>query len=38
MPIHEQHRRQRGKNITLALVIVGLMVLFFFITIAKYNS
>ncbi len=38
MPIHEQHRRQRTKNIALALALGALVVLFFLITLAKLGG
>ncbi|MDP6516790.1 MAG: hypothetical protein QF926_09240 [Alphaproteobacteria bacterium] len=37
MPIHEQHRRQRTRNLAVALTLIGLVVLFFMITIAKMS-
>ncbi len=38
MPLHEQHRRRRGKNLALALGLGALVVLFFAITIAKMGG
>ena len=38
MPLHPEHRRRRGRNLVLALSLVGLVVLFFFITIAKLGG
>lgn len=38
MPVHEQHRRQRAKNVALAVTLAGLVVLFFFITLAKMGA
>jgi len=38
VPLHEVHRRKRAKNLTLALVLGGLVILFFFVTIAKMTS
>lgn len=34
----EQRRRQRSKNIALALILLGLVVLFYLITIVKMGS
>lgn len=34
----EMHRRQRGKNIALALVLVGLVVLFYVVAIVKISG
>lgn len=31
----EQRRRQRGRSIAIAIVLVGLVALFYFVTIAK---
>ena len=35
MPLGERHRVMRGRNRALALVLVGLAVLFFVVTIVK---
>lgn len=37
MPLHDHHRRQRIKNLTVALTLAALVVLFFFVTIAKMS-
>ena len=34
----EQHKRQRVKNIVLVSVLLGLVVLFYFISIAKMSG
>jgi hypothetical protein len=34
----EQRRRQRSKNIALGLILLGLVVLFYLITIVKMGS
>lgn len=34
----EMHRRQRGKNIALAAVLVGLMVLFYVVVIVRMSG
>lgn len=34
----EMHRRQRGKNIALALVLFGLVVLFYIVAIVKMSG
>ena len=38
MPLHPEHRRRKGRNLVLALTLAGLVVLFFFITIAKLSG
>ncbi len=38
MPITDQHKRRRSRNIALALFLAGLVVLFFFMTIAKLGQ
>ncbi len=38
MPITEEHKKRRGRNIALALVLVGLVVLFFAITIVRLGG
>ncbi len=35
MPITEQHRRRRGRNLALAGVLIALVVLFFAVTLVK---
>jgi hypothetical protein len=37
MPISEQHRQRRGRNLALAGTLVVLVVLFFVITVVKMN-
>lgn len=34
-PTEEQRRRQRGRSIAIAVVLVGLVVLFYLVTIVK---
>lgn len=34
----EMHRRQRGKNLALAAVLVGLMVLFYVVVIVRMSG
>ena len=36
--ISEQHRRQRGKNVALLLVLLGLVALFYAITIVRVGG
>ncbi len=38
MPLHPEHRRRKGRNLVLALILAGLVLLFFFITIAKLSG
>lgn len=38
MPLSEEHKKRRGRNFALAAVLLGLVVLFFFITIAKMGG
>ena len=38
MPLHPVHRRQRWKNIALAVSLGALVVLFFLITLAKLGG
>ncbi len=38
MPITQQHRRQRAKNLALAGVLVALVALFFAITLVKLGG
>ena len=35
MPLHDEHKKRAGRNIALAAVLGALVVLFFFITLAK---
>jgi hypothetical protein len=38
VPISEEHKKRRGRNIALALVLVGMAVLFFVITVVRLGS
>lgn len=38
MPITEHHRRQKGKNLALAGVLLAMVVLFFAITIVRMGG
>ncbi|WP_374299804.1 hypothetical protein [Ferrovibrio sp.] len=38
MSQHDEHKRRRARNIALALVLGALVVLFYFITIAKMTG
>jgi hypothetical protein len=38
MPITQQHRRQRARNLALAGVLFGLVALFFAITLVKLGG
>ncbi len=38
MPVSEMHRRRRGRNYALAGVLLFLVVLFFFVSIAKMGG
>jgi len=35
MPLHDEHKRRRARNLALGGVLLALVVLFYFITIAK---
>jgi hypothetical protein len=35
MPLHEEHKRRRARNLALGLTLGALVVLFFLITLAK---
>jgi len=37
MPMHDIHRRNRAKNIALALALVGWVVLIFFVSLYKFG-
>jgi hypothetical protein len=37
MPLHDLHRRQKLKNLVIGLMLAGLVVMFFLITLAKLN-
>lgn len=36
--VSEQHRRQRGKNFALFAVLLGLVVLFYLVTLVKFGG
>ena len=38
MPLSDRHKQMRWRNIAVALILIGLVVLFFFITIAKMGT
>ncbi len=38
MPITDQHRRKRGRNLALAGVLVALVILFYFMTLARMGG
>ena len=38
MPLSKRHKQMRWRNIAVALILVGLVVLFYFITIAKMGA
>lgn len=38
VPMHEQHKKQRRRNLALAATLCGLVALFFFITLAKFGG
>ncbi len=38
MPLHEEHRRKRGRNFALAGFLVCLIVLFFVVSIVKMGG
>lgn len=35
MPLHKEHKKRAGRNYVLAAVLGGLVILFFFVTLAK---
>ncbi len=35
MPLHEEHKKRAGRNYTMAGILLALVVLFFFVTLAK---
>lgn len=37
MPLHEEHKRKAGRNYALAGILIGMVVLFFLITLAKLD-
>lgn len=38
MPITDQHKKQKGKNLLLLLVLVGLIGIVYYVTILKMSS
>lgn len=38
MPLSDEHKKRRGRNYALAAVLLGLIVLFFLITLAKLGG
>jgi hypothetical protein len=38
VPLHPEHKKRLGRNIALGLALAALVVLFYFITIAKMGS
>ncbi|WP_341704667.1 hypothetical protein [Ferrovibrio sp.] len=38
MPMHDEHKRRRARNLALGGVLLALVVLFYFITIAKMSG
>jgi len=38
MPFSEEHKRRRGRNVLLGAVLVGLVVLFYVLTIVKLKT
>ena len=38
MPLHDEHRRRRLRNVALAVTLGALVLLFFLITIAKLSG
>lgn len=37
MPLHEEHKRKAGRNYALAGILIGMVVLFFLITLTKLD-
>lgn len=35
MPLHEEHKKRKGRNIALASILGGLVILFFIVTLVK---
>tara|TARA_B100000497_G_C7276965_1_gene192646 strand:- start:231 stop:350 length:120 start_codon:yes stop_codon:yes gene_type:complete len=35
MPLHEEHKKRKGRNFTLAAILGGLVFLFFMVTLVK---
>ncbi|MCY4497821.1 MAG: hypothetical protein OXC14_11090 [Rhodospirillaceae bacterium] len=38
MPLSQEHKRRRGRNMLLGAVLVGLVVLFYVLTIVKLKT
>ena len=38
MPISDMHKKRRNRNLAIAGILVGLVVLFFFITVIKMGG
>ncbi len=38
MPLHDEHRRRRGRNIALGIALGALVVLFYLITMVKMSG
>ncbi|HKJ72525.1 MAG TPA: hypothetical protein VKA19_00280 [Alphaproteobacteria bacterium] len=38
MPLHDRHKQLRWRNIAVALILIGLVVLFYLITVAKLSG
>jgi len=38
VPISEQHKRRRGRNLALAAVLFAIVILFFIITLVKMSG
>ena len=38
MPLHDRHKQLRWRNITVALILAGLVILFFLISIVKMKA
>ncbi len=38
MPLSEEHKRRRGRNVLLGAALVGLVVLFYVLTIVKMTA
>ncbi|VAX03110.1 hypothetical protein MNBD_ALPHA03-1401 [hydrothermal vent metagenome] len=37
MPLHEEHKKRAGRNYALGGILLALVALFFFVTLAKMN-
>lgn len=38
MPLHEEHKKRRGRNWAMFFVLVGLVALFFWLTMSKMTA